>query len=172
MYRLFLKTHNKGLKYLCKSEQEEWKKYLGSGVYWKRYLKIYGKGIETKLLFETNDLEEFKKVCLAESKERNIVESEDYANLIMENGVDGGGGGDYWLGKGGEDHPLFGRKRPDLSERNVENNPMNNLETRAKLSEKNKGKHEIVTCPHCGKSGGSRAMKRHHFDNCKEKNNG
>lgn len=30
-----------------------------------------------------------------------------------------------------------------------------------------KGKQEISICPHCGKSGGSAAMKRWHFDNCK-----
>ena len=28
-----------------------------------------------------------------------------------------------------------------------------------------------LTCPHCGKIGGAPQMKRHHFDNCKEKNN-
>jgi hypothetical protein len=27
----------------------------------------------------------------------------------------------------------------------------------------------IVTCPHCGKSGGNRIMPRYHFDNCKKK---
>lgn len=27
-------------------------------------------------------------------------------------------------------------------------------------------KDQIVTCPHCGKSGGVRNMKRYHFDNC------
>lgn len=33
---------------------------------------------------------------------------------------------------------------------------------------KNKGrKHQIVECPHCGRSGGLPIMKRHHFDNCK-----
>jgi hypothetical protein len=30
-------------------------------------------------------------------------------------------------------------------------------------------KHELVTCPHCGKIGGVTAMPRWHFDNCKEK---
>jgi group I intron endonuclease len=30
-------------------------------------------------------------------------------------------------------------------------------------------KHELVTCPHCGKIGGLTAMPRWHFDNCKEK---
>ena len=27
---------------------------------------------------------------------------------------------------------------------------------------------KVVTCPHCGKSGGSNIMKRYHFDNCKD----
>lgn len=30
----------------------------------------------------------------------------------------------------------------------------------------NKRAKEIVTCPHCGKSGGNGAMRRKHFDNC------
>ena len=27
-------------------------------------------------------------------------------------------------------------------------------------------KHEIITCPHCGDTGGATSMKRWHFDNC------
>lgn len=34
-----------------------------------------------------------------------------------------------------------------------------------------KMKAKIVKCPHCGKSGGLPAMKQHHFDNCKGRNN-
>ena len=30
-------------------------------------------------------------------------------------------------------------------------------------------KHELTTCPHCGKIGGVTAMPRWHFDNCKNK---
>lgn len=29
------------------------------------------------------------------------------------------------------------------------------------------GPKEKITCPHCGKEGGSNAMKRYHFENCK-----
>ena len=29
-----------------------------------------------------------------------------------------------------------------------------------------KGIHDKITCPHCGASGGSHAMKRYHFENC------
>lgn len=32
-----------------------------------------------------------------------------------------------------------------------------------------KGKQECIVCPHCEKVGGSHAMKRWHFDKCKEK---
>ena len=41
-------------------------------------------------------------------------------------------------------------------------------ETKAKLSEIRSGKKfDIVKCPHCGKEGGSSAMGRWHFNNCK-----
>src|ERR1022692_974286 len=146
MYRLLLKTHNKtGLKYLCKSEQDDYINYSGSGKYWKPHLKIHGKDIATELLYETGDFERFKDVCYTESIMRNVVKSEEYANLILENGSDGGGGGDYWLGKGGKDHPLFGRERSDLSERNRKDNPMKRPEQRKRQSERMTGKQEIVT---------------------------
>jgi hypothetical protein len=39
---------------------------------------------------------------------------------------------------------------------------------RKKLRERNLGiKHNTTSCPHCGKEGGERAIKRWHFDNCK-----
>ena len=37
-----------------------------------------------------------------------------------------------------------------------------------KLRQINLGKkHNVISCPHCGKEGGERAIKRWHFDNCK-----
>ncbi len=45
-------------------------------------------------------------------------------------------------------------------------------EQREKISKANLGrKHSIIACPHCQKSGGSTAMPRWHFDNCKLKDN-
>jgi predicted GIY-YIG superfamily endonuclease len=38
-----------------------------------------------------------------------------------------------------------------------------------KLSEACKGKREVVTCPHCGLSGGGGNMRRYHFDKCDKK---
>ena len=49
------------------------------------------------------------------------------------------------------------------------------VESKAKISEAFKGKKlELVTCPHCTKTGGKPVMNRWHFNNCKqkEKNNG
>ena len=43
------------------------------------------------------------------------------------------------------------------------------LEKRRKTLESMDLTHPIVTCPHCGKNGGERAMKRWHFDLCKFK---
>src|ERR1017187_7792815 len=103
MYRLLLKIHNKtGLKYLCKTEKDDYINYLGSGTDWKPHLKKYGRDVSTELLFETENFEEFRKVALAESIERDIVNSKEYANLKMEVGD----GGDYWSGK---EHPNFGK---------------------------------------------------------------
>jgi hypothetical protein len=45
-----------------------------------------------------------------------------------------------------------------------------NEEHRAKISASMKGipkPQQIITCPHCNKSGGEPLMKRYHFDNCK-----
>jgi len=43
-------------------------------------------------------------------------------------------------------------------------------EDRKKISDGQRGKkRKIVTCPHCGKSGGNNGMTKWHFDNCKNK---
>ena len=91
-HKLMIKTHNKtNLKYLCytRSEGEKYNSYKGSGTRWKKHLKKYGDEITTELIFETNDKEAFVKEARAKSIEFNVVESEDWANLKLEEG-DGG----------------------------------------------------------------------------------
>ena len=68
------------------------------------------------------------------------------------------------------------RKGVKLSEETIEKIKANRPKTvlseagRKAIIEANTGrKHETVTCPHCGKTGGLTAMPRWHFDNCKEK---
>lgn len=38
-----------------------------------------------------------------------------------------------------------------------------------KLSEACKGKRALITCPHCGVTGGGGNMRRYHMDKCKDK---
>lgn len=51
---------------------------------------------------------------------------------------------------------------------NINKNIPKSQSHKEKLREKNLGiKHKTVSCPHCGKEGGERAIKRWHFANCK-----
>ena len=79
-----------------------------------------------------------------------------------------------------ENSSWLGKTRPEHSKFMKDNNPKywlgkKNDEQSIRMSGENglnfgkRWKQEIVTCPHCGKSGGISAMKRHHFDNCKNK---
>lgn len=100
MYTLMIKTHNiTGLKYLCKCSHENYISYKGSGKYWKRHCKKHGNDVSTEILFQTDNLDEFKKVCNEISLKLNVVESKEWANLIDETGTDGGTThtNPYWL---------------------------------------------------------------------------
>jgi phage gpG-like protein len=86
---LYLKTHNQtGLKYLGKTVKDPFE-YKGSGKYWLRHIKKYGYDVTTEILFQTEDEKLFKKVSLEYSNKLNIVESNEYANIVPEQG-DGG----------------------------------------------------------------------------------
>lgn len=88
-HKLMVKTHLlTGLKYLCYTTKdgEEYDRYPGSGTYWHKHLKEHGKYISTDLIFETDDHIEFKDFALNKSEELNIVISDEWANLIPEDG--------------------------------------------------------------------------------------
>lgn len=87
-----IKTHNlTGLKYLCytRSSGAYYDNYKGSGKIWKRHIKKYGDDIKTELLFETDDFQKFKDYAIETSIKLDIVNSNDWANLKIEEG-DGG----------------------------------------------------------------------------------
>jgi hypothetical protein len=65
--------------------------YLGSGKRWLRHIKLHGKdkvvNLWYNLFLDQDSLKEFAK---SQSREMNIVESESFANLKDELGIDGG----------------------------------------------------------------------------------
>lgn len=95
---LMIKQHNvTGLKYFCKTINKDPIKYKGSGTVWRRHIKVHGNSITTLWcqLFLTK--EEIQIYAVKFSIEHDIVNIRNeigvkiWANLIVENGIDGGG---------------------------------------------------------------------------------
>lgn len=87
MYYLYLKTHNEtGLKYLGQTSQDPLK-YRGSGNRWINHIKKHGNNVNTQVILQTNDVDDLRDTGLFFSKLWNIVESNDFANLIIESGI-------------------------------------------------------------------------------------
>lgn len=87
---LYVKTHNiTGLKYFGKTTGDPFK-YQGSGKHWKAHIKKYGYIVSTEIIGYYIDINECVARALQFSKDNNIVDSLDWANIIEENGIDGG----------------------------------------------------------------------------------
>lgn len=88
---LYIKQHSiTGLKYFGKTIKKDPVKYLGSGKYWKNHIKKHGKNHIITLWFQLfDDVESLTSFALQFSVENNIVKSQDWANLIPENGLCG-----------------------------------------------------------------------------------
>jgi hypothetical protein len=88
---LYIKQHTKtGLMYFGKTYKDP-EKYLGSGTYWLNHINQHGKEYVINLWYclftDENSLTEFAKSF---SEENDIVNSDLWANLAIENGTDGG----------------------------------------------------------------------------------
>lgn len=195
---LYVKQHSKtGLKYFGRTISKYPYRYKGSGKYWKNHLKQHGNDIKTLELWEFEDQESATKFALKFSSDNNIVESNDWANLSIEDGKYGGETGhsgkplsqehrnaiSKGLRKSGrtmsDEHKVIisqTHKNKTLSEQTKQKLREHNLgkkwsdEKRKAFSEKRKGGimiRQVYVCPHCNKSGKGPNMKRYHFDNCK-----
>lgn len=90
---LYIKTHNKtGLKYFGKTTNNPFT-YYGSGKHWLAHLKKYGYDITTEILGYYIDKDECQSAALEFSILNDIVNSKKWANIILENGLDGGNAG-------------------------------------------------------------------------------
>ena len=88
---LYIKQHSvTGLKYFGKTTRDPIK-YLGSGKYWTRHIKQHGKDHVITLWYHIfDDKSLLTDFALLFSEHWDIVESIDWANLIPENGINGG----------------------------------------------------------------------------------
>lgn len=103
MIYLYAKQHRvTGLRYFGKTTRNPMT-YNGSGTYWKRHLKIHGKDIETTWIQSYEDEEICKEEALFFSKVYDIVESDEWANLTPETGLDGR------YSAAGELNPMYGK---------------------------------------------------------------
>jgi hypothetical protein len=77
-----------GLNYFGKTIKDPYK-YKGSGIYWKRHVIQHGNYVETVQIWKFDNLEECKKFAIDFSVKNMIVESKEWANCVIENGIDG-----------------------------------------------------------------------------------
>lgn len=113
---LYIKTHKiTGLKYFGKTTRNP-NTYLGSGIRWRAHLKKHGTEVITEILNNGQaytDEKIFKEDAMNFSNKFNIVNSNEWANLMIEQGS----GGDT---SASENY----QKSLKLRNMNGENNPM------------------------------------------------
>lgn len=200
---LYIKTHNKtGLKYFGKSQKnfEKFKKYKGSGKYWQKHIKKHGYDVTTRIYAIFDETDEyfrsiFTKIAIIFSEDNNIVNSNEWANLTIENGLDGLGYGHKFSeehkknqseSRKGDKHWNYGKMHSEETKDKIKQKraeqvitPESNKkrsdtlkgikrseETKLLMGEVQKNKPR-VECPHCHSIGAQNNMTRYHFNNCK-----
>ena len=105
---LYIKQHNvTGLKYFGKTTKKDPLRYPGSGVHWIRHIKKHGNDVSTIWCQLFTSKEELTACAIKFSEENNIVESKEWANLMLENGLDGNSYGNR--------HSVEARKKMSVS---------------------------------------------------------
>lgn len=94
--KLYIKIHNKtGLMYFGKTIKNDVHSYSGSGTRWLNHLNKHGFNYTTIVIADLDNNDNFLiDFALGFSAANNIVESDLWANLKVENGSDGGF--DHW----------------------------------------------------------------------------
>ena len=98
---LYVKTHQKtGLKYFGKTTcLDRIHSYKGSGIHWKRHLKVHGNNYTTELLGIWQNKERIVEYAKKFCEKHDIVNSKEWANMIVEEGLQGASSGDTNVAK-------------------------------------------------------------------------
>lgn len=128
---LYIKTHlETELKYFGKTKSSDPFKYLGSGKYWIKHLKVHGNNIHTEILGSFTDLKECYEVALKFSLDNDIVNSDKWANLkleLLDGGWDHINNNPYYnslrsIKTTGENNGMYGKKHSEESKLNISKN--------------------------------------------------
>jgi len=183
MYYLMIKKHNKtGLKYLCQTRRKDPYLYSGSGSYWKMHLESHGYDISTEILGTYENKKTLNEAGVYYSNLFNVVDSEGWANLRVENG-DGGdtsktdgyiNGMKNRRSYSGTDNPNYGKVGSWAGKIGPQlNKTWYNDGTKELLTHKRPdgwiNGRLTFTCAHCGKVTNIVNYKRWHNDNCKNR---
>jgi ribosomal protein L37AE/L43A len=166
---LYIKRHKiTGKKYFGKTTKSDPIKYPGSGHYWTRHINKHGKDlVETIWTQHFTDKQECTEYALKFSIENNIVESTEWANQMLEDGLTGNGSP--------------GRKATQLAKETVSANNKKRLANGTHIfldkefqKEKSKrmiedGTHPVYrlhvdwVCEHCGRQSRGKTQYRQHI---------
>ena len=144
---LLVMSHNvTGLKYFCKTaDLRNVYNYKGSGLYWKKHINKHGKDVTVGVMGFYTDYQRCRDAALKFSQENDIVNSDAWANLVLENGTDGA--------LNGSDNPFYGKSHtPEMTEhlrqqkigKSVNKGAYRSPENRAKISASLKGRKNPV----------------------------
>lgn len=91
MIYLYVKQHTvTGLKYFGFTKRDPYT-YHGSGIRWLNHCKKHGFSIQTLKVYEFEDADECRRFAIQFSRDNDIVNSANWANLMEEDGANGGG---------------------------------------------------------------------------------
>ena len=95
MNYIYIKIHNDtNKKYLGKTISDPYT-YKGSGTRWKRHINKHGYNVTTRVIYKTDCKQQLKEAGLIFSEMFNIIESDEFLNIVAEEG-DGGNTRDQW----------------------------------------------------------------------------
>ena len=179
---LYIKQHKiTGLKYFGKTTGKDPVKYLGSGTYWNRHLEKHGKLINTLWYKLFTNKDELKEYALKFSIDNNIVESSEWANLKVEDGLRGGGVKGIKIKPHSDEHKekisagvrknnlkLGKHKKPKIKKGRSKGGWSWSVEDKKKHSDWQTGvPKRRMCCLHCRTEGGIANIKQWHGDKCK-----